>query len=91
LKDTQRLFEDESCPRCRSIERQARRKPEVLEAATSLNELAKVPEIVLRRSREIESGGSALTINGAYASNGRTAMPSMWKSKIIIEPDCDGI
>jgi proteic killer suppression protein len=65
-KDTKRLFDDENCPRFRSINRQARRKLEVLEAATSLQELAKVPGNRLEALKGDRSGRFSIRINDQW-------------------------
>jgi toxin HigB-1 len=65
-KDRKRLFDDENCPRFRSINRQARRKLEVLEAATSLQELAKVLGNRLEALKGDRSGRFSIRINDQW-------------------------
>jgi toxin HigB-1 len=60
------LFDDENCPRFRSINRQARRKLEVLEAATSLQELAKVPGNRLEALKGDRTGRFSIRINDQW-------------------------
>ena len=60
------MFDDENCPRFRSINRQARRKLEVLEAATSLQELAKVLGNRLEALKGDRSGRFSIRINDQW-------------------------
>jgi proteic killer suppression protein len=65
-KDTQRLFDDEVCPRFRSTERQARRKLEVLDAAVTLNDLANVPGNRLEALKGDRTGQFSIRVNDQW-------------------------
>jgi proteic killer suppression protein len=65
-KDTQRLFNDDHCPRYQSIERPAKRKLEVLDAATTLNDLANVPGNRFEALKGNRAGQYSIRINDQW-------------------------
>ena len=62
-KDTENLFQDEAVPRFRNIERVARRKLEMLEAATELNDLRQPPGNRLEVLKGSRKGQHSIRIN----------------------------
>ena len=62
-KDTERLFQDEAVSRFRNIERIARRKLEILEAATELNDLRQPPGNRLEVLKGDRKGQHSIRIN----------------------------
>ena len=66
-KDTDRLFQDSPVSRFRSIERAARRKLEILEAAIDLNDLRQPP------------GNRLETINGSRKGQLSIRISDQWR------------
>jgi proteic killer suppression protein len=64
--DTEALFKRQSSPRFKSIERVARRKLDVLDAATSLNDLAAVPGNRLEKLSGDRRGQWSIRINDQW-------------------------
>jgi toxin HigB-1 len=62
-KDTENLFQDEAVPRFQSIERVARRKLEMLEAAVELNDLRQPPGNRLEALRGNRKDQHSIRIN----------------------------
>ena len=62
-RDTEKLYNDEPCPRFRNIERIARRKLRELDAAGDLSELAKIPGNRLEALRGSRKGQHSIRIN----------------------------
>jgi proteic killer suppression protein len=62
-KDTERLFRDERVRRFQSIERQARRKLLLIDAATSLNDLGTPPGNRLEALSGDRAGQHSIRIN----------------------------
>lgn len=69
-KDTEGIFNDEKIPKFRNIENAARRKLEILNAATNLNELRSPPGNPL----EALKGELELIKNGVFALFGLIIM-----------------
>jgi toxin HigB-1 len=65
-KDARRLFNDEPCFRFRSIERPARRKLELINAATSLNDLRNIPGNRLEVLKGKRVGQFSIRINDQW-------------------------
>jgi proteic killer suppression protein len=63
---TARLYADDDVPRFRAIERQARRKLLVLNAAATLNELRSPPGNRLEALRENRTGQHSIRINDQW-------------------------
>jgi len=62
-KDTENLFQDESVSRFRNIERVARRKLEMLEAAKEINDLRQPPGNRLEALKGNRKGQFSIRIN----------------------------
>jgi proteic killer suppression protein len=65
-KDTEHLFNDDHCPRYQSIERPAKRKLEVLDAATTLADLANVPGNRFEALKGNRAGQYSVRINDQW-------------------------
>ncbi len=65
-KDTENLFQDELVSRFRSIERVARRKLEMLEAATELDDLRQPPGNRLEALKGNRKGQYSIRINDRW-------------------------
>lgn len=65
-KDTERLFNDLPCPRFRAIERVARRKLEIIEAAERLDDLRVPPGNRLEKLRRRRAGQFSVRINDQW-------------------------
>jgi len=65
-KETENLFQDEAISRFRNIERVARRKLEMLEAATELNDLRQPPGNRLEALRGNRKGQYSIRINDRW-------------------------
>ena len=65
-KDTERLFNDELCRRFRTIERIARRKLEILEAAQKLDDLRVPPGNRLEALKGNRKGQHSIRINDQW-------------------------
>jgi proteic killer suppression protein len=63
---TERLFRDEDVPRFRAIERQARRKLQLLDAAASLNDLRSPPGNRLEALKGDRRGQHSIRINDQW-------------------------
>jgi proteic killer suppression protein len=63
---TERLFGDEDVPRFRPIERQARRKLQLLDAASSLNDLRLPPGNRLEALKGDRKGQHSIRINDQW-------------------------
>ena len=64
--DTERIFDDGPCPRFASIERVARRKLMMLDAATQLGDLARVPGNRLEALQRNRKGQYSIRINDQW-------------------------
>jgi toxin HigB-1 len=64
--DTEALFKRQSCPRFKNIERVARRKLDMLDAATSLNDLAGVPGNRFEKLSRDRQGQHSIRINDQW-------------------------
>ncbi len=62
-KDAERLFDDRFVPRFQAVERAARRKLEALNAASSLEDLRRVPGNRLEALRGDRAGQFSIRIN----------------------------
>jgi toxin HigB-1 len=63
---TARLFDDEDVPRLRSIERQARRKLQLLDGAASLMDLRSPPGNLLEALKGDRKGQHSIRINDQW-------------------------
>jgi proteic killer suppression protein len=65
-KDTEAIFNDERCPRFASIEKVARRRLLMLDAATTLRDLGRVPGNHLEALKKERAGQHSIRINDQW-------------------------
>lgn len=82
-KKTEKLFNDTPCNRFRSIERVARRKLEMLDAARRLEDLRSPPGNRLEALRGSRSGQHSIRINDQFRLCFRWADGAAWDVQIV--------
>ncbi len=82
-KDTQRLFNDESCRRFKNIERVARRKLEILDAAAKIEDLRSPPGNKLEALKHDRAGQHSIRINDQFRVCFRWENNEAWDVEIV--------
>ena len=82
-KDTQRLCNDESCRRFKNIERVARRKLEILDAAAKIEDLRSPPGNRLEALKHDRAGQHSIRINDQFRVCFRWENNEAWDVEIV--------